>query len=272
MFLCFPKFLAGLDVESLATQVRSVGCDGVAIPVRDGYWVQPNSMAKDLPAFRKSLASFNLSADYAIIGQDPYALAEDPTPLAILAEHGVRQARIGYLRGDDPSTGFDAGRRALTTVAEHAQRLGIQVVVQCHHGTWHSSAEAAWHFVRGLPPEAIGVKIDPGNQCHEGRSDARRALALLGAHVAACGVKDAAWERTVEGGWRCRWVDVPSGCAGWPNWVTLLAQRGFTGPFVFHAFAHEREPDVLFGALASEVAWLRAALAAASQAAGKSAS
>ncbi len=261
MFWCFPKFLVGRSAETLARELRGIGCDGVAIPVRSGYWVEPATLARDLPVFRRVCAEAGLSADYAVIAQKPAELAADPTPLAILAEHGVRWARIGYLQGDDPGAGFAQAQRQLAAVAAHAEKIGIRVVVQCHHGTWHASTDAAWHFVRDLPPQAIGVKIDPGNQCHEGRSDARRSLAVLGPHLAAVGVKDAAWERTPEGGWRCRWVDAPSGCAGWSNWCAQLRERAFAGPYIFHAFAHEREPDVVMSALGGEIAWLRAALA-----------
>lgn len=260
MLLCFPKFLTGRDARTLAVELRTAGLDGVAIPIRDGYWVQPASLAGDLPRFRATLADHGLSADYAVLNADPSTLAADPKPLAILAEHGVRWVRIGYLRGEDPAGGFDRARQTLAALAGHAGKQGIRVVVQCHHGTWHSSPEGAWHLVRDLDPKAIGIKVDPGNQSHEGRSDARRALSLIGPYLAAVGVKDAAWERTAEGGWRCRWVDAPTGVAGWASWIPQLRERGFAGPYVFHAFAHERNPDAILGALASEVAWLRAAL------------
>lgn len=267
-FYCFPKFLSGLPAEAMTQQVAAAGCQGIAIPVRDGYWVEPASLAGGLRQFQHTCAQAGLIADYAVIADPPASLLADPRPLQILADAGVRRVRIGYLKGPDPAAGFAPAQAELTALAELAELIGIQIVVQCHHGSWHSSPEAAWHLVRSCDPKALGVKIDPGNQCHEGRADPRRALALLGPHLAAVGVKDAAWERAADNSWRCRWVDLPGGCAGWQAWAEALRDypgtasgaTGFPGPYVFHAFTHEDDPTQLVAALTAEVAWLRAAL------------
>ncbi len=269
-FYCFPKFLGGLGgigAEAMAQQVAAAGCQGIAIPVREGYWVEPATLASGLRPFQHACAQAGLRADYAVIPDLPATLLADPAPLQILASAGVRRVRIGYLKGPDPAAGFAPAQEELTALAELAGRIGLQIVVQCHHGTWHSSPEAAWHLVRHCDPTALGIKVDPGNQCHEGRADPRRALALLGPHLAAVGVKDAAWERAADGTWRVRWVDSPGGCAGWNAWAEALREysngtsgTGFSGPYVFHAFAHAEDPKQLIAGLTAEVAWLRAAL------------
>lgn len=262
--LVFPKFLQSLSAGELATALAGVGADGVAMPVREGFWVSPSALAGQGTAFITAMAAAGLTVPYAIIPETWESLARDPTPLATLADLGIRQVRVGYLRNQpDMRAAIASGRRAVDDVAGHARRLGVRVVMQLHHGTLHPSPSAAWLLISDTDPAAIGVKVDPGNQVHEGWEQPARSLDLLGVHLAAVGAKDAAVLAQGDG-WQRPWVPLPGGAAGWREWATALRARAFAGTCVFSPFyltgPAERERHL--AALAGEIRWLRQALQA----------
>jgi sugar phosphate isomerase/epimerase len=262
--LCvFPKFLKHLSPPDLAVAVRNAGLDGVAIPVRAGYWCQPESLKTDLPPFIATMRAAGMLTPYAILGQGPHELVEDPTPLALLADQGISMARIGYLSaGKDARRSLADGRDALARLAAHAARLGVRVIVQLHHGTLHASPSGAYLLLENIPPAAVGVKIDPGNQGHEGWEDIRRSIDLLGSHLAAVGVKDVSILRDDAGAWQRPWAPIGQGLCNWKTLVAALATRAFAGPFIFSPFYHENDANLLLETLAQEVSYLRHLLAA----------
>jgi sugar phosphate isomerase/epimerase len=263
-FCVFPKFLRELQPPALAEALRKAGLDGIALPVREGYWCQPNSLARDLPGFIKTMRGAGLTVPYAIINESAEDLVKDPTPLAALAEHGIRFVRIAYIKAlnNDPRQALADGRRAYTALAAHALRLGVRVIVQLHHYTMHPSPSAAWLLVEDLPAKAIGIKIDPGNQIHEGWEDPARSLALLGSHLAAVGVKDATIVKAADGKISREWTPLGQGLCEWPKLAELLKTHAFTGPFVFSPFYHENDRDRHLATLSEEVRYLRGLLIA----------
>lgn len=272
--LAFPKFHRGLPLAELAQRLRGLGLDGVALPVREGYWTAPATLARDLPAAAAVLRAAGLDHGYLIGGWSPAALGADPTPLRICAEAGVRQVRLGYWDRPagpeaDPAAALRAARDELARLVEPCLRLGIQVVVQVHHGRLVQSATAAWTVVQGLPPAAVGVKLDPGNQAFEGFEAWDYALPLVGAHLAALGVKDVAWSRGADGRWRRDWCELAEGINDWPGLGARLAAARFAGPCVLHPFYHERDLAAQEAALGRDVVfWRRCLAGAAGTAAG----
>ena len=99
----FPKFYRHLNVEELAALVRQVGLDTTTVVIREGYWVTRENLARELPAFVGALRRAGVQPHWATSGFMPAPLLADPTPLAILAENGVRDFRMGHyqLQGVD---------------------------------------------------------------------------------------------------------------------------------------------------------------------------
>jgi sugar phosphate isomerase/epimerase len=258
----FPKFLRHLSPSELADALLAAGMDGISIPIRPGYWCQPDSLKNDLPPFVAAMRAAGLLTPYAILPQAPHELIADPTPLAVLADQGISLARIGYLYpGNDVRRALADGRDVLARLAVHAARLGVRVVVQLHHGTLHPSPSAAYLLVENVPPEAVGVKIDPGNQGHEGWEAIGRSLGLLGSHLAAVGVKDVTIQRDAAGAWQRPWAPIGQGLCNWKALVSELAARAFAGPLIFSAFYHEDDATLLLKTLAEEASYLRRLLA-----------
>ena len=254
----FPKFMQHLNVDELAQTVLAAGLDTTNVVIRDGYWCQPDSLATDLPVFLQRMQAHGINPTFATTGYSAEELITDPTPLALLADHGITQIRIGYFRGEDPHAAIADARRQLGALAPLCERHGIQVVNQVHHGTLIASASMAWHIVEGLPAQFIGVELDPGNQAHEGMEGWPKSIRLLGAHLCAWGVKDVRWDHHEDKQWRRSWTPCDQGIVDWPSIISHCDDHAWSGDFVLMPFYHQHDFPAHLASLKQEVAYLRA--------------
>lgn len=264
----FPKFYRHLDVSSLASLVRNVGLDTTNLVIRDGYWVTESRLAEELPDFVRIMREEGLDIRFATTGYSPQALLTDPSPLALFAEHGIKEFRIAYFQTeDDPRAALDAAHSALVALAKLCEKYGVRAVYQVHHGTLIPSVSAAWHIVQDLSAKYIGIELDPGNQSFEGFECWDRSAKLLGNHLVAVGVKDTALVQDMSRldepskGWQRNWAPIYEGVTNWHDLVRALKAVDFIGTMVFMPFYDESNPDAMTAKLKREVAYLRAILA-----------
>src|SRR5688572_15897634 len=168
----FPKFFKHLDVHALAGLVRELGLDTTNMVVRDGYWCQRATLARDVPAFVKAMEAEGLKIHFATAGFSPADVVARPELAQLLGDNGVREFRLDYFKptGDVPGD-FRRARADLERMLPVLERANVRAVYQLHHGTLVSSPSAAYHLVSGLPHERIGVEPDPGNQTFEGHEN-----------------------------------------------------------------------------------------------------
>ena len=263
----FPKFLSKLSAPELAEAVRGAGLDTTNLVIRDGYWVSKADMAETLPPFLKAMADAGLKVTFATAGFSPEEVRQDDTHLALLAEHGIREFRMGYFNakaGEDVRKTFDSARRQLAQMAEVCEKRGVRAVYQVHHGTLIPSASAAYMLVNGLDPKWVGVELDPGNQSHEGYEDWSRSARLLGEYLVALGVKDSRVARDParasdpNKGWVRRWCPLDEGVTNWHAVMRALKEVDRSGTLVFMPFYSENDPVAQLATLKREVAYLRA--------------
>lgn len=264
-FSIFPKFYASYSVEQLAELVGQVGLDAVNLVIRKGYWVSPDNLAAEAPAFVQKMDQAGVKVTFATAGFSAEEIIADDTPLKVLADCGICEFRMGYFRGfkEDPAAGLDDARAKMEQVAEVCSRAKIRAVYQVHHGTLIPSALAAYYMLRDLPPEAVGVMIDPGNQMHEGREKFGRSVRLLGDFLSSAGIKDVTVSRDADRadqpdkGWSMQWDLLSRGMINWHDFVRALKSVDFGGTFVWMPFYHEKDTDAMTKGLAEEVAYMR---------------
>jgi len=264
----FPKFLAHLSVTQLARVVRDVGLDTTNLVVRDGSWVSRSKFADDLPKFMRAARDEGLDIRFATAGFSADEIIADESLVARLTEHGIRDFRMDYFRytGGDPRREFDEARRKLGQVASVCQRCGIRAVYQVHHRMLIASAWSAWELVRDLPPGAVGVELDPGNQSHEGFEAWDKSIRLLGEYgeyFVAAGIKDSrVWRDEAHAadpdkGWRRAWCPIDEGVTNWRDFLTACAASRFDGTFVFMPFYDPEDPTAQLAKLKREVAYFK---------------
>jgi len=268
-FSVFPKFYKDLGVEQLAERVREVGLDTANLVIREGYWVDPWHLARDVPRFVEAMAAAGVTVTFATTGYRPDEIVFDPTPLKILADNGITQFRMGYFRveKDDVRTSYVVARHKLATMVDLCAEAKVRAIYQVHHGTLVPSVSAAFGLVNGLDPDGIGVMLDPGNQNFEGFERWPLAVGLLGEYLRAVGVKDTALTRDGEAageetkGWQRTWATVDEGETNWHDLVRALRAADFQGTFVWMPFYDGDDPDAMTAKLRREVAYLRKVIA-----------
>lgn len=266
----FPKFYSHLSIEQLADLIHHVGLDTTNVVIRDGFWVTKANIRQELPAFVKRMDALGLKIAFSTAGFMLEDVLADDTPLAALAECGVKQFRMGYFKwnkGQSPAESMDDGRRQMAQLAELCARHDLRAVYQVHHGTLIHNAWAAWQLVHDLPAENVGVMLDPGNQVNEGWDHWMTAVHLMGPHLAAMGIKDGGVYRDGDltgekKGWYARLgVTLQEGRVNWYDVARALKSVHFAGTFVFMPFYDKDGIDVMTAKLKAEVSYLRDVIA-----------
>jgi sugar phosphate isomerase/epimerase len=265
VFSIFPKFLAHLTVPQLASVVRDVGLDTTNLVIRDGFWVSRSTFAPDLPRFMRAARGEGLDVRFATAGFGADEIVADDSLVARLAEHGIREFRMDYFRyaGGDPRREFCEARLKLGQVAAVCQRYRIRAVYQVHHRMLVASAWSAWELVRDLPPAAVGIELDPGNQSHEGFEAWDKSIRLLGHYFVAAGVKDSrVWRDDARAadpdkGWRRAWCPIGDGVTNWHDFLAACHASQFDGTFVFMPFYDPDDPQAQLAKLKREVAYFK---------------
>lgn len=233
------KPFGALEPARLAGVLAEAGADGAELVVREGQTVPPGA-PEGLGAVAKELERAGLSLDVVttdLLGEDDAATAE--RILATCGDIGVTVVRAGFYRYD-PALGYtrrlERARRGLGTLAELAERHGVRLALQLHHGTIHPSGALALRLTEGLP--GVRFYADPGNQAKEGSEHWRLNLDLIGDRMVCVGVKNAAWSQgAVEwqpftDGGIIRWVDILPG----------LREIGYAGPLSLHVHYPTADP------------------------------
>lgn len=264
IFSLFPKFLTHLSVPQLAAAVRGAGLDTTNLVIRDGFWVSRSNLAEDLPGFMKTIRAEGLDVRFATTGFSADEIIADPTPIALLAEHGIREFRMDYFRtAGDPRRELDNARRSMAGLATICRNYSVRAVYQVHHRMLFSSAWSAWNLVDGLPPDAVGVELDPGNQSFEGFEAWDKSVRLLGEYFVATGIKDShVWRdpsaaNTHAKGWLRTWCPIDEGVVNWHEFAAACVQTNFAGTLVFMPFYDPEDPTIQLAKLKREVAYLR---------------
>ena len=273
----FPKVYPHFHAAELAALVQEVGLDTTNVIVREGYPVQPASLAVDLPPFVNALRAAGLRVHFATTGFSAASIIANPDLLAILAGSGLTDFRMDHFRlnGPDVRGTLQEARRQLETLAPLCERAGIRAVYQVHQNSLISSASAVWPLISGLPPQWIGVELDPGNQTIEGYEAWNYAVPLLGESLTAAAIKDTgltqnpAFLADADKGWRREWRPIDEGVVNWQEFIGALSQSRFHGTFVFMPFYHADEPAKVTPILKREVAYLRQILAAQAETTGQ---
>jgi sugar phosphate isomerase/epimerase len=218
----FTKPWSALPADELGPLVAGLGFTGAEVPVRENAHVTPAEAEERLPGFVE-----RMRAD----GVDVISVAGDlaePT-FAACASAGVPLIRIMAGLGPD---GYAASvarvRKELEEAAPLAERYGVQVGVQPHHGRFVSSALGVLQLLDGLPVDRFRVVWDAGHDALAG-DDPRVTLELVADRLAIVNLKNAVYTR-VDGAWKPWWVPGPDGLADWSTAFAQLARMGWTGP------------------------------------------
>ena len=263
----FPAYYREFNLDQLAALVNATGLGTVNAMVREGYWVEPQSVHTELATFVHEMGSRGIAVDRASTSFSPAKLADLSTGLlSTLRDAGIREFRTGWF--PKPERGIrealDFARREVAELAASCEQIGIKAVYQVHHDKLIQSPSAAYPLVKDLNPQWIGIELDPGNQSFEGYEAPDYSVDLLDEYLSWFACKDTkTWQRMPRSeepgkGWARAFCPVFDGVINWQAHFQALARKRFRGTIVLMPFYDADDPIERTANLKKEVDYLKA--------------
>lgn len=244
-FSVFTKPWKG-PLAGVGKLLGGLGFDGVELPVRPGFQVEPQRVARDLPEAARRLGEFGLKI-FSVAGP-----TDEPT-LAACAELGIPMVRVMVPIGADGYLATEARvRRELDGLIPLLERYRMTVGIQNHVGRFVSNASGLRKLLEGYDPRYVAAVWDAAHNALEGE-EPELALDLVWSHLGMVNLKNAFWRRTngpeaEVAAWEVYWTSGRQGRASWPRVAGELKRRGYAGVVCLTAeYTNEAATDRLIG-------------------------
>lgn len=225
----FTKPWKALPVGKLAEFIRGLGFDGIELPVRPGFQVEPERMPKGLPAAVRTFAESGLTVP-SIAG------TEDERMIAACGDAGVGIirvcVRIDMAKGYLPF--IDGLRRKYDALVPLLEKHRVAIGIQNHEGPYITSAVGILHAIEPFDPKHVNAVLDPAHCCLAGEPE-EMALDIVWDRLSMVNLKNAVRKHVPASGneparWKVVWTPGREGFCSWPKVAAVLRKRGFTGP------------------------------------------
>ncbi len=216
-----------MPLPELGEHVAGLGFDAIELPVRPGYQVEPENVARGLPEAARILARSGVRIA-SVAGP-----TDEATVLAC-AEAGVpiirTMARVG-------PAGYLASVAALqaeyTALLPALERTGVVIGVQNHCDRFVTNAVGLRDLLTPFDPRHVAAVWDAAHEALNGM-DPDMALEVVWPHLCMVNLKNAFWQRTTGpeaevATWRHYWTSGRQGLASWPRVIAELRRRGYSG-------------------------------------------
>lgn len=216
-----------MPLPELARFVSGLGFDGIELPVRPGYQVEPEHIARDLPEAVRLLADFGLTIT-SVAG------TTDAATISACADCGIPVLRTmvpvgpeGYWAAEEQS------RQDYDALLPLLESSGVKIGVQNHYGRYVCHALGLRHLLEPYDPHLIGAVWDAAHTALNGE-EPELAIEIIWPHLAMVNLKNAFW-RPVSGPettpveWEAYWTDGRHGLASWPRVAKELKRREYKG-------------------------------------------
>ena len=228
-------------MDELGALVAEMGFDGVELPVRPGYQVEPENAQDLLPAAAATLKKH---------GVELISVAGPCTEAIIRAcgEAGGPILRIMVRIPDDTDylSHIENTQRAWDGLLPVLERSGVTLGVQNHKQRFLTHAMHIYHAIHRYDPKQIGAVWDAAHEAFAG-ADPELALDVVWSHLCLVNLKNGLWEwdGTSNLGvtkWKPKWVAGHQGLCDWPRVAHELKCRSYAGDICLTA--EYTEPDI----------------------------
>ncbi|HSV93132.1 MAG TPA: TIM barrel protein [Desulfobacterales bacterium] len=262
----FTKSWPEMVPEQLAELALALGVDGIELPVREGYAVNPGNVTKELPRAARVFRKRGL-----VIGS--VAGDSDGKTISACGNAGIPIIRICV--GIDMTIGYAATERRVRETFDAAlpalRKHGVAIGVQNHSDLFIGSAIGLMHLIERYDPKQICAVLDPAH-CAVGGEPEIMALDIVWSHLGMVNLKSASRWRingpdAEEARWVTLWTTARHSGYSWRAMVKGLHERGYTGPICLPA---EYSPpsgsgqlmgDEVMGLLKRDIEYLKRLLA-----------
>ena len=227
-FSVFTKAWKEVPLERLGELVRGMGFEGIELPVRPGFQVEPERADRDLPSAARQLAEVGVPI------RSVASAADAPTIMAC-ADAGVPLLRImAPIRADESYTEAEERyRREFDALLPALDRAGVTLGVQNHAGRQVANAIGLRSLIGRYDPRHVAAVWDAGHEAVAG-TEPELAIDTIWSHLRIVNLKNAIWLQTGEAGaagaeWSPYWTAGRLGLSPWPRVAAELQRRGYAG-------------------------------------------
>ena len=227
-FSVFTKAWKAVPIERLGELVQGMGFDGIELPVRPGFQVEPESADRDLPSAARQLAELGVPI------RSVASAAEESTIMAC-ADAGVPLLRIMAPVWTDESyaEAEERYRREFDALLPALERAGVTLGVQNHAGRQVANAVGLRSLIGGYDSRHVAAVWDAGHEAVAG-TEPELAIDTIWSHLRIVNLKNAIWLQTAEAGatsaeWSPYWTAGRLGLSPWPRVAAELKRRGYAG-------------------------------------------
>jgi len=217
-----------MPTTQLGRFVHDLGFDGIELPVRPTFQVEPERVALDLPVVAGQLA------DCGVRIFSVAAPADEPT-IAVCGELGIPFIRVmvdipegqTYMKAvADTQREYD---RLLPLLDKHGVALGVQN----HCGRYVPHAMGLWHCIANYDPKHVAAVWDAAHEAIGG-AQPEFAIDMVWSHLRMVNLKNAYWRRSSgpeaeDVQWTSYWTNGRQGMASWPKIAQELKRRDWRG-------------------------------------------
>ena len=216
-----------ISLDELGALVRGFGFDGIELPVRPGYQVQPENVLRDLPKAVKNLANHGIKI-FSIAGP-----TDEPT-IAACAEAGVPTIRIMVPIGEDGYMATESRvQKEFDVLAPLLEKYGVKIGVQNHINKFICNAMGLRHLIEKYDSRWFGVVWDAAHNALCGE-EPEMGIDIVWSHLCMVNLKNAYWKRSNgpeadQVTWQPWWTSGRQGLAHWPRIAAELKRRSYQG-------------------------------------------
>jgi sugar phosphate isomerase/epimerase len=216
-----------MPLPELGQFISRLGFDGIELPVRPGFQVEPSKVASDLPVAARLLADFGVQI-VSIAGP-----ANEAT-MAACAAAGIRLIRVGAAIGPEGYlASIERTQREFDALVPLLDKYGVTLGVQNHVADYVCHALGLRHLIERYDPRHIAAVWDAAHNALSGE-EPEYAIDIVWSHLGMVNLKNAFWQRAngpeaEVARWQPYWTSGRHGLASWPRVAAELKRRGYRG-------------------------------------------
>lgn len=226
-FSLFVKHWNNKSAPELGSFVKGVGFDGIELPIRDGFQVEPDTAHLTLPVYAAQLAEHGVRI-FSV------AASPDEPIFAACQEAGVPLIRIMVnINPDGYKATEERTKRKLEDLAPLCEKYGVKIGIQQHYGNYINDSNGIMRLIENISSEYIGAVWDAAHDAFAGQQP-EYGLDIVQSHLAMVNLKNGYFVRTNgpeadTAEWKRHFTTGRHGMANWPRIVRLLKEQSYSG-------------------------------------------
>lgn len=228
----FTKVWKTPSAEELGAMVKEMGFDGIELPLRPGYQVEPEDAPEGLRRLAGQLAQFGLKI-YSVAAGTPDTATEAMffgcanAGIPIIRMMAPIDAEKGYWESEAQV------QRQIEQLLPYCEKYHVKVGIQMHYGWWVSTSMQLWHLVERFDPRYVGAIWDSAHSGLAGEYP-ENGLDMVSSHLCMVNLKNAFYRRAngpeaAQAEWTEYFTSAPHGRADWGRILHSLSQRRYDG-------------------------------------------